>query len=425
MEIFGARPEGATQASLRDLEDSELFIGIYAHRYGYISTNSAVSITEQEYDKAKELKKPMFCFIVDPDYPWPPSMIEGEPGKSELLRFKKKIDVDYVRAVFTSPQDLAVKVATALGHYLTRGLVYEFSKVEGEGVPGDNYLLAELDQLGYPKTFDVLLRKSVRNLSAGELNSLRRAYSMMMAFGDEDGYRYNRGYRYLAGIHGIPDFKSKYGDFRVFLPWNRAYIYWFERYLQDASYDSSISVPWWDWRFESSKSDGIPKAFSDAIVDGQPNPLHHFHVVLPDEIDLKSFRHLTNCPKSQKYSTQRQPSSPSSLPTAREIEAILDLTDYADFSDQLEDYNNRVHCWVGGRCGDMSYIPFASYDPIFWSHRAMIDRIFWLWQTKPGNSLPANLSSEILDPFKLAVRDVLDIRRLGYDYGQQLSIEVL
>jgi hypothetical protein len=61
MEVFGARPDDATQASLKDLEECELFVGIYAHRYGSIPNGSATSITEQEYDHAKKLKKKCFA----------------------------------------------------------------------------------------------------------------------------------------------------------------------------------------------------------------------------------------------------------------------------------------------------------------------------------------------------------------------------
>ena len=43
MEIFGARADDATQASLKDLEESDLFVGIYAHRYGYIPIGSTSS----------------------------------------------------------------------------------------------------------------------------------------------------------------------------------------------------------------------------------------------------------------------------------------------------------------------------------------------------------------------------------------------
>ena len=52
METFGARPDDATLACLGEVEASELFVGIYAHRYGYVAPNSQISITEEEFDCA-------------------------------------------------------------------------------------------------------------------------------------------------------------------------------------------------------------------------------------------------------------------------------------------------------------------------------------------------------------------------------------
>ena len=70
------------------------------------------------------------------------------------------------------------------------------------------------------------IRKNIRNLSDNELFSLRNAFERMMAITD------NRGYGFIAGIHGIPQHKCKHGEslaaadpnFRLFLPWHRAYI---------------------------------------------------------------------------------------------------------------------------------------------------------------------------------------------------------
>ena len=113
---------------------------------------------------------------------------------------------------------------------------------------------------------------------------------------------------------------------------------------------------------------------------------------------------------------------PYQLPSPEEIAELLKLKDYGDFSDGLEDIHNRIHGWVGGRCGDMSYVPFAAYDPIFWCHHSMIDRIFWLWQIGPGHSLPIQIYNEVLDPFNLTVRQVLNIYQLGYDYASQQTL---
>ena len=239
------------------------------------------------------------------------------------------------------------------------------------------------------------IRIPANNLLSDELANLRFAYRHLMDIQDE------RGYRFLAGIHGIPQNKCKHGEsetisdpnFRLFLPWHRAYLHTFELYLQDAHHDSTISVPWWDWTSTRSRAEGIPPAFSDQYVNESiPNPLYSFHVELPDWVNLDDFTSQTGCPKTKSYDTHREAGQPASLPTPKEVEDLLNKPDYGDFSDGLEDIHNRIHGWVGGQCGDMSYVPFAGYDPIFWSHHCMIDRIFWLWQLGPGHSLPLVLT---------------------------------
>ncbi len=243
----------------------------------------------------------------------------------------------------------------------------------------------------------------------------------------------NRGYRYLAGLHGIPHNKCKHAqsetitdpNFRLFLPWHRAYLYWFEKYLQDAHHDPNVTVPYWDWTSNVSRYEGIPRAFSDETVNNLPNPLYSFHVELPYWVNLDDFRSQTGCPKTSSFDTHREPGYPSQLLTPQEIQNLISLSDYGDFSDGLEDIHNRIHGWIGGRCGDMGHVPFAAYDPIFWSHHCTIDRIFWLWQLDSSHILPMHLNEVVLDPFNLTVGQVLNIYQLGYDYaGEQVLVEM-
>src|SRR6266702_1178078 len=81
METFGARPEEPVPACLSEVERSDLFVGVYAHRYGYIPAGSGISVTEAEFRHAVTLNKPTFCFFVDQKHPWPPEMFDGEPGR--------------------------------------------------------------------------------------------------------------------------------------------------------------------------------------------------------------------------------------------------------------------------------------------------------------------------------------------------------
>lgn len=120
MEVFGARPAEATTASLEEVEESDLFVGIYAHRYGYVPLGENTSITEMEFAFARKLNKPTFCFIVDDEHPWPPKYVEREPGRTSLENFKEKIRIDLILDTFTTPEDLAFKVAASLGRYLLK-----------------------------------------------------------------------------------------------------------------------------------------------------------------------------------------------------------------------------------------------------------------------------------------------------------------
>jgi hypothetical protein len=117
MADFMARPVGATSACLKEVAEADLFVGIYAWRYGYIPADAEVSITEQEFIEAERLKKPCFIFMVDENHDWPAEFKEGGlPGR--LLReFKARLDTKLVRTTFTTPDDLAVKVLASLQRY--------------------------------------------------------------------------------------------------------------------------------------------------------------------------------------------------------------------------------------------------------------------------------------------------------------------
>ncbi|MEA2195367.1 MAG: tyrosinase, partial [Solirubrobacteraceae bacterium] len=103
------------------------------------------------------------------------------------------------------------------------------------------------------------------------------------------------------------------------------------------------------------------------------------------------------------------------LPTLEQVNDVLALTDFMDFQSQVEDIHNGVHVWVGGTMGA---ITTSAYDPVFWAHHTMIDRIWRLWQLRhPGSGPPPALLNRALAPFAMVVRDTLDMDTLGYDYA--------
>lgn|GEM_PF-2712910 len=140
MEVFGARPSEATAASLEEISDSDALVGIYAHRYGYVPKGHSRSITEQEFDYAQEKGKPTFCFVVDEEYPWPPKHVETEPGRARLRDFLQRLRAKVVIDTFTTPEDLASKVASSVGRFL----LYRKVKEELERLPAKESVSTEL-----------------------------------------------------------------------------------------------------------------------------------------------------------------------------------------------------------------------------------------------------------------------------------------
>jgi hypothetical protein len=114
MEYWSAMPNPAVNVSLEKLATSEIYVGIFAHRYGYCPPDSSISITEMEYNKAEAFGLPRLCFLVDEEFPWDTEHIEGEPGKSKLQSLKTRINQATVRSTFTTPDKLAAEIMKSL-----------------------------------------------------------------------------------------------------------------------------------------------------------------------------------------------------------------------------------------------------------------------------------------------------------------------
>jgi tyrosinase len=236
-------------------------------------------------------------------------------------------------------------------------------------------------------------RRSARRLSPGQLGDLRRAIGAAQAIGDD------RGYQAWAGIHGLPLPISCTHQSELFLPWHRAYLYLFEKALQDLV--PGVTLPWWDWSAEHAE--GIPAIYSGRRAEGHKNPLFDSPIQPGGRA------------KPGQTRTTRAPGPPGALPEPGYVEQVLANPDFLTFQTQLEGIHDGVHVWVGGTMGA---IPTAAYDPLFYAHHCMIDRLWYLWQLRhPGAGVPARLQGRALAPFPMTVADTLDITALGYDYA--------
>ena len=223
----------------------------------------------------------------------------------------------------------------------------------------------------------------------------------MQALGDD------RGYQYFAGIHGLPlpiGCDNAHGT-PYFLPWHRAYLYFFERALRDR--ESAAMLPWWDWRVSATRPPRIPAAYAVEQASGGPNPL------FAGDVNPLALQQGGNQVPARTFRRPGAPGSPP-LPSVQEVTDVLAIRDFTGFSVAMESLHDRVHLSVGGHIGQ---IPYAAYDPLFWAHHCMIDRLWRIWHLMHRALPPDAILDQALPPFRMTVRQTLSVTALGYDYA--------
>jgi len=114
MEHLPALDADAIKASLRMVEEADVYVGIFAYRYGYVPDGYDISITEMEYNHAAKLEKPRLIFFIHGDHPITGRDVETGAGATKLQALKDRIGKHRVAAFFKSPSDLRAHVVEAL-----------------------------------------------------------------------------------------------------------------------------------------------------------------------------------------------------------------------------------------------------------------------------------------------------------------------
>ncbi|PBP21264.1 putative Tyrosinase [Diplocarpon rosae] len=176
---------------------------------------------------------------------------------------------------------------------------------------------------------------------------------------------------------------------------------------------ANFRIPYWDWAAVPESGSVFPKSVggsSSISVHGPAgvqtiqNPLYSYTFKPLDPAQLPEF------PFNQFNQTVRYPSSQDSLAVSQNnlIARQLDnsasslrnrlyilLTMYHDYTtfsneawissnnpegyDSIESIHDQIHGLTGSG-GHMTYINYSAFDPLFWLHHAMIDRVFAMWQ---------------------------------------------
>jgi tyrosinase len=177
---------------------------------------------------------------------------------------------------------------------------------------------------------------------------------------------------------------------KYFLPWHRAYIYWYEVIIRSHLYElkgpKDWALPYWNYSLHDNDPNvpwprsALPWVFGQAkLPDGSANPL---------------FLPVGKRGLQPKWPTTGKTMDLSPL-TPFYYQAFA-RANYLDFNATLDGQpHGAVHVDTGtgdgalSQTGWMASVPTAAFDPIFWLHHSEIDR-FWVGWLAAGHKNPTD-----------------------------------
>ena len=153
MEDYVAQYQRPLQACLEDVAYCDIYIGIFAWRYGFIPEDkkdnpTSLSITELEYRKAKEIGIPCLLFLLDEDTQWSPRFIDGTAksgikSADNINRFRSDLKNDQITSFFKNPDQLSGRVVSAVNKVLEE-LKQKPVTTSASTVSANNYTISSL-----------------------------------------------------------------------------------------------------------------------------------------------------------------------------------------------------------------------------------------------------------------------------------------
>jgi len=248
-------------------------------------------------------------------------------------------------------------------------------------------------------------------------------------------------YEELIAMHGRisnPEYFKIHDTSLSFFHWHRWYILEFENMLR--THVPDITVPIWQWELDNlDESDTVmwgnlteqncdDNCVKGGIFESLPIPQKYDETTkighrYKSEVCFERLSQLEQCRQSRR-----------TFPTLLEVESVLSIDDYAEFSRTLWQYNGVTHCAVGGlMCGQNS-----PYDPLFFMQHANFDKMWNQWQKshpedwkKPEAGLEDqfifSLDSEEQKRYekefgKLKGEDFIDLKKQNYQ-GQNICVK--
>ena len=128
MEDYVASDQRPLDKCLADVEDSDIYVGIFAWRYGYVPEQDnpqSKSITELEYRRAVETGKPRLIFLLDKEAAWPPPLMDhtsAADGGQRITAFRQELEKNELVSYFKTTDQLTSLGSIAVQQQTERAL---------------------------------------------------------------------------------------------------------------------------------------------------------------------------------------------------------------------------------------------------------------------------------------------------------------
>ena len=109
MEDYVAQDMLPVDKCLADVAKSEVYVGIFAWRYGFIPPGYEQSITELEYRKAVECGIPTLIFLLDENVGWRDEYRDMEKAAERIKALRGEFTIGKMVGWFTTPITLQVR----------------------------------------------------------------------------------------------------------------------------------------------------------------------------------------------------------------------------------------------------------------------------------------------------------------------------
>jgi len=117
MEYYVAEDLPPLDKCLQDVASCNLYVGIFAWRYGFMPAGCSASITEFEYRKAREKRIPVIAFLLDESAPWPDQYRDTGDQGERLRALRAELQTGKLVSFFSDPDEFQAKLGPAIAQY--------------------------------------------------------------------------------------------------------------------------------------------------------------------------------------------------------------------------------------------------------------------------------------------------------------------